>query len=84
MAVISITIPDAHVGRVQDAVATRHGWTVGSGLTKAQFVKKIIIDNLKDDVRYVESQTARETHRVAGDAAAQTAVNLVDSEVTMT
>lgn len=84
MAVISISLPDAHVNRVLDAVTTRRGWTSGSGLTKAQFVKKVLIDLLKDDVRYIEALAARESHRIAGDAAAQAAEDSVESEVVMT
>ena len=84
MAVISITVPDAHINRVLDAVTTRRGWTSGSGLTKAQFVKKVLIDLLKDDVRFIEALAAQETHRVAGEAAGQAARDLVDAEVVMT
>lgn len=84
MAQIIITIPDLHENRVLDAVTVRHGWTVESGLTKKQFVKKYLIDILKDDVKFIEAQTAREQHRIAGEAAAQTAINSVETEVTFT
>lgn len=84
MAVITLTIPDAQVSRVQDAVTVRHGWTVGSGLTKTQFVKKYLIDILKDDVKFIEAQTAKEPSRIAGNTAEQTAIASVEAEVTIT
>lgn len=84
MAVIPLNIPDAVVPRVQDAVTARHGWTPGSGLTKTQFVKKYLIDILKDDVRFMEAQAAQEQHRIAGEAAAQTAIASVEVEVVIT
>lgn len=84
MAIISITIPDAQVSRVLDAVATRHGWLVGSGLTKAQFAKQYLIDVLKADVKFVEGLAAKEVHRLAGNVAEQDAQSSVDSQIPMT
>lgn len=84
MAQIIINVPDAQEARLGDAVASRHGWTAASGLTKKQFVKKYLIDILKEDLRAVESQAAKEPHRIAGESAATAAIASVDSEVTLT
>lgn len=84
MAQIILTIPDAQVGRVQDAVTARHGWVSGSGLTKTQFVKKYLIDILKEDVKFVEALAAKEPSRLEGNTAEQAAIASVEAEVTIT
>lgn len=84
MAEIKLTIPDLQISRVTNAMAARHGWTSGSGLTKAQFAKQHIIEMVMDDVRWFEGQNATESHRVSGDAAGQAAVSSVNSEVLIT
>lgn len=84
MAQIILTVPDAQVNRVQDAVTARHGWVSGSGLTKTQFVKKYLVDTLIADVKFMEAQTARETHRLAANSAEQTAIASVDSDIVIT
>lgn len=72
MAQITINIPDAVVSRVLDAMAARHGWTAESGQTKAQFVKSVIIKQLKDAVKSHEGnvavQSATEVTNAAVDA----------------
>lgn len=77
MAQITINIPDAVAARVIDAVATRHGWSADSGLTKAQFAKRVIIGILKDTVKSHEANTAAE-------AAGQAARSAVDNEIDIT
>lgn len=58
MASINITIPDAVVPRVLDAVASRYNWTPESGLTKAQFAKDVIVKWLKETVKMHEGNVA--------------------------
>lgn len=84
MGQVTLSMPDAIDNRVLNAVAARHGWTSGSGLTKLQFLKKHLIDLVKDDVRWFESQTAGDTHRLAGDVAVKAASDAVDAEITIT
>lgn len=57
MATITITIPDASVTRVQDAIATKYGYTVADG-TKAEFLVATLRNWLKMTVCDVEVQTA--------------------------
>lgn len=84
MGQVTLSMPDAIDNRVLNAVAARHAWTPGSGLTKLQFFKKHLIDLIIDDVRWFESQSARESHRLAGEAAAKSASDTVDVEVVIT
>lgn len=77
MASITITIPDAVVGRVLDAIAVRYSWSTETGLTKTQFAKRIIVNLLKETVKMHESE-------IASKAAAQTAGEAVESEIDIT
>lgn len=77
MASITITIPDAVVTRVLDAMATRYGWSSDSGLTKAQFAKKVIIDLLKDAVKLHEGNLASQQAMEVSNA-------LVDTDIQLT
>jgi hypothetical protein len=77
VAAVTLTIPDLQVPRVQAAICTRHGWDVASGMTQTAFVKKILVDFLKGEVRAHESATAAAT-------AAQTAAAAVDVELLIT
>lgn len=77
MATISINIPDAVAARVLEAMAIRYGWTTDSGLTKAQFTKRVLTNLIKETVRMHEGQ-------LASAAATQTASNAVDSEIDIT
>ena len=61
MAQIVITIPDAQIARVRDAIATRFGWTVESGLTKTQFAQKVVREWLRSEVRLEEIRKAQIT-----------------------
>lgn len=56
MANITISIPDASLARVVDAMATTHGWTAADG-PKAAFAKKQLIDYIVGNVRAAEKQT---------------------------
>lgn len=74
MANITIIIPDAVAPRVLDAVAARYGWSTGTGMTKAQFAKDIIVKLLKESVRMHEGQ-------VASSAAIETSNQQVDTDI---
>lgn len=84
MAIISLNIPDAQDNRVADAICSLHGWTSSSGLTKKQFVKKYLIDVIKDDVKAFEGRAVKDTHRSSGDVAEQQVITSVEAEVLIT
>lgn len=71
MAQIVITIPDSRVQRVVDAVARRHGWTTASGVTKAEFAKKVLIDIILGVVVAEEGEQAAEAARAAAEQKAR-------------
>jgi hypothetical protein len=76
MANITITIPDAVVNRVLDAVASRYNWTADLG-TKAQFAKAVLIRLLKDSVKQYESNAVIQQ--------AQTTLNQqIDTDIVIT
>lgn len=77
MAQVIITIPDAVLPRVLDAVAARYSYNAQNGQTKAQFAKSQVIAMLKDAVLWYEGTQAAQT-------AQQTAVTQVNAEVTLT
>lgn len=58
MATISITIPDAQLQRVIDAVCGTYNYDPNSGLTQAQFAKQQLSLWLKSTVRNWESNAA--------------------------
>lgn len=76
MAQITITIPDLVASRVLDAMAARYNWTSDSGLTKAQFAKKVIMDLLKETVKMHEGNVAAKVATDTSDAA-------VDSDIVL-
>jgi len=51
MADITITIPDAKLALLLDAIANQYGWDPAEGLTKAQFAKQVTFDWWKSIVR---------------------------------
>lgn len=55
---IILTIPDAQIPRIVDAIAIRFGFVAGQGQTKNQFAKAQLIKWLKDNVGFQEAQTA--------------------------
>jgi hypothetical protein len=61
MAQILITIPDTVLQRVLDAVAAEDGWDAASGLTKAQFAKRVLLGELRERVRRHETKLAQES-----------------------
>ncbi len=65
MAQITITIPDDKAVLIGNACAEFNGWTTESGITKAQNVKKVVIDDLRQIVRNYEANIAASTARVA-------------------
>lgn len=70
MATIPLVIPDAQLSRVVDAFASEYGWTQESGLTKAQFAKKQIVEYTKGVVRAYEIRLAERTARETAEATA--------------
>ena len=59
MATMTITIPDADVQRLLDAVCTRYGWrSQALDGTKASFAKAKVASLLKGFVRDVEGKAA--------------------------
>ena len=72
MAVLNLTIPDAVVNRIFDAIAANHGYNAGGGQTKAQFAKQIVIQFLKNEVQSLESRQAADAARTASDTAVAT------------
>lgn len=76
MAQISLTIPDAQLTRVIDAVAAVHGWTQGSGLTKPQFAKQVLRDILASTVQSYEGEQAGAAARVAAEQKARSEISI--------
>ena len=72
MANITITIPDAVVPRVLDAVSARNGYNTATDGTKAQFAKAVLVRWLKAEVVGYEKNKASEE---AADSAGQLAKN---------
>lgn len=70
MASIQITVPDAVLSRVLDAVSAKWGYNPGGGQTKAQFAKATLAAYLKSIVRDYEAEVAA---KAAYDAAKATA-----------
>jgi hypothetical protein len=83
MTIISINIPDAITPRVINAFARKYGYrqTLEDGtanpITKAQFAKAKLIEFIKQSVKDMEVDDARNT-------AATAAVNAADTEITIT
>lgn len=77
MATLQITIPDAILARVLDAVAAANGYDPASGLTKAQFARNVLARLIKD---MVKSQEATQALITARDTAAANA----ESQITIT
>lgn len=72
MAQFVITIPDAEVPRVVDALCADGRWTAESGMTRGEFARHRIVRYVKAVVRQYEGQqaatTAREQAELAADA----------------
>lgn len=47
MASVIIDIPDAILPDLLEAFAVKYGWTAQSGLTKAQFAKRMLAEHAK-------------------------------------
>lgn len=77
MATITLTIPDAVIDRVRDAIAANNGYNAVVHGTKAQFAKTWIIRQIKNQVNGYEI-------RVAADTASQTAGAAAESEIVIT
>jgi hypothetical protein len=74
MAQIVLTIPDAVLPRVIDALCIDGQRPATSPVPKGQFAKQQIIDHVMRVVRQVEAQQAAEAARATADAAAATDV----------
>lgn len=64
--VITLTIPDAEMARVVNAICTQHDYEpIINGApnpeTKGQFAKRMVIQQIKHWVQFVETKAARET-----------------------
>lgn len=68
MANVTITIPDAQVDRVRDAVAARNGYNQAIHGTKNQFYKNWLIQKTKDEVKDYEGNSAAASARSAAIA----------------
>jgi hypothetical protein len=64
MAQITINIPDDKISDVKDALCDYGGYSANSGLTKAQFAKKVVADMVKDIYRSYVANNAAEQARV--------------------
>lgn len=76
MASITITIPDAVLTRVLDAIAARHGYDPLTDGTKAQFAKSVVIGWLKKEVVEHEANTAAASAASTQAAAANSQIVL--------
>jgi hypothetical protein len=74
MAQITITIPDDKIADVRDALCEAYGYSAESGLTKAQFAKKVVADFVKDVYRVSAGTKAAEAARLN----AETAIKVID------
>lgn len=82
MATLTLTIPNAQVTRVTDALSARHGYTgfEPDGITpqtKSEFTRKVLIKYLKREVALHEAGTA-------GSVAYNAAENDVEVNITIT
>ena len=82
MATLTLTIPNAQLSRVADAISTKFGYTgfEADGITpqtKQEFVRKILIKYLKRNVAEHEAGTA-------GAAAFNAALADVETNVSIT
>jgi len=77
MATVSVTIPDAVLGRVLDAIAAAYGYDAAKDGTKAAFAKKQVARFVAETVRAHEAT-------VAADTARDTAATKATTEVVIT
>ena len=81
MAAITINVPAAQVNRVLDAMCTRFGYTgfEADGITpqsKSEFVRKLIIKYVKDNVAAHEAATAAAVAFTVAENDVQNNVNI--------
>ena len=74
MATITINIPDDKITEVRDALCDAYGYTTESGLTRAQFAKRVVADFVKEVYRAQMGTKAADAAR----ANAETAIKTVD------
>ncbi len=56
-------VPDGVSQRMLDAIALQHGWTPNGEVTKAQFLRKYVMDTLLSGVVQVEGEAAAKVAR---------------------
>lgn len=61
MAQITLTIADAQLSRVVDAICIAGGWDPDSGVTKNAFAKAFLVNYVKSTVLSVEYRQAQQT-----------------------
>lgn len=81
MASITITVPDAEAARIENAFTQTYSYTgqnpQGGAETKNQFIKRMIIEFVKETVKRVEGEAAGKQARTAAEAD-------VDGDLTLT
>lgn len=76
MATITLTIPDAVVARVLDAVAAGYGYSAATHGTKAQFARQYLRDHLKQIVISYEAGLAATQAAQEQRAATESEINI--------
>lgn len=73
---ISITVPDAQQTRVIDSFCQKHGYDVALGLTKIQFIKRIIARFIKNSI--LENEVGPYADAAAVEKAAEISAIIID------
>ncbi len=68
---VCFDIPDGVAPRLIDAIALQHGWDPNGTLTKAQFLRKYVMDTLLSGVVQAEGDAAGNVARVAAEKKAR-------------
>jgi hypothetical protein len=71
MATITVNIPDDKITEVKDAICEAYGWTAESGMTKAQFAKRVVADFVKEIYRSQVGTKAAEAARLTSEQVAK-------------
>lgn len=76
MPAITINIPGGVTARVLDAIAMNNGWDAASGITKGDFAKNWMIQQIKQQVQIYEGNIARAAAEAAAAASVSTDIVL--------
>jgi hypothetical protein len=76
MATIVLTIPDAVLPRVVDALCATGGREENSTVAKGVFAKRVLIDWVRDQVILNETRLAQEAARLTADAKARSEITI--------